>query len=152
MQNQQKYRVGVHWLMLVISVLATLMFIGFTFIVLRSVQTGSLPGMIFFTLLSAYSAYGIWLSRSSIEMTADDIIVNVPYGRYGIKWQEVKSIETNGQLVAFNGENKRLVISLTFASNQAKAMREFMDSQIKLRQIDVKQSIRVPRTHMNARL
>ena len=149
MQDQQKYRIGVTWKMMAVSVLGTLMFAGATYAGFIYGQTYGLPITIIFTL---FFASGIWLSSTSIEITADDIVVTTPHGRYGIKWQEVRSIETDGDVVAFNGENKRLVLSFAFASVKAKDMLEFLDPRIRLREIDVRYEAVVSRVQKNVRL
>ncbi len=77
-----------------------------------------------------------------------------PYGRYQIRWDEIKLIETNhqGNMLVFHGDNKRLVISTMQAGKGMQEWYELLNAQILQRHFEVKRSITVPLMHKNARL
>ena len=105
------------------------------------------------SFLFALGGIILWLlANSFIEMSNEKVLVSVPYGRYQIRWDEVNLIETNEQLYAFIGKDKRLVISLTFANKSSRDALELLEIQCKERNIEIKKSLSVSRTHLNTKI
>jgi len=144
-------RITVHWFVKAQGWAALLFF---AFLATYSGLQGHGQLAIFFLCVAMLGGLLLILARSSLEADAETITVNVPYGRYQIRWDEIKLIETNhqGNMLVFHGDNKRLVISTMRAGKGTQEWYELMNAQIQQRHFEVKRSITVPLTHKNARL
>jgi hypothetical protein len=150
MQDSRPIIIKTHWIMKVVAALGIIMFGGFAIIGLLNHEEISIVGMSF---LFALGGIILWLlANSFIEMSNEKILVSVPYGRYQIRWDEINLIETNEKLYAFIGEDKRLVISLTFANKSSRDALELLEIQCKERNVEIKKSLSVPRTHLNTKI
>ena len=94
---------------------------------------------LFLIAVSVLCGYAFLLSRSTISVDNDAIIVSAPHGLYKIEWAEVETIETKGRtIIAFIGNNKHLVINLLLASKGKREFYNFLNSElINNRQIKV---------------
>jgi len=128
-------------------------FLFFGFGVFMSFKTGESIGTITIFLLFAAGSIYLWLLASSfIEVNDEKIMVSVPYGRYKMGWSEITSIETNGKMYAFIGQDKRVVISLTLASSVSRQALELINEQSKQRNLEIQNSVTVPLTHLNSKV
>lgn len=150
MQNTRSIIVKTHWVMKVFSVVG---FLLFGFAGFMSFKTGeSAVTIAIFLFFAALSFYVWFLADSFIEVSDEKIMVSVPYGRYQIEWNEITSIETNGRTYAFIGQNKRVVISLTFANRAARQALELINGQCQQRNLEIINSATVPQTHHNSKV
>lgn len=92
------------------------------------------------------------LSRSKIEADAERVVIHTPNGRYGMDWQEVEIIRFNGPNLALEGNDKRLVISLSYAGRSSKKFLELLDQQSMNRLIPIIRPGTFAPTHQNTRL
>jgi hypothetical protein len=105
------------------------------------------------TVVLALSAiFIVMLAQSRIVSDDDLVMVKVPYGRFGMKWSEVETIVTNGTLLSFQGNGKRLSVSLAFAGKGRQALQTLIDEQVKRHQITIQASRVVPATHKDSRI
>ena len=150
MQTTRSVSVKTHWIMKVFSVFGFLFFGWFAFLSFRSGESfGTIAIFLFFATASFY----LWfLANSFIEVSDEKIMVSVPYGRYQIGWDEITSIKTNGEMYAFIGHGKRVVISLTFASSAARQALELINEQCQQRNLEIQKSVTVPLTHLNSKV
>jgi hypothetical protein len=147
MDNQNKVIVHTHWAIKVIALIGLLIGGLFLYAYVLNPSSDIWRGVLLFFLCGL-----LWiLASSNIEMSDQYILVQVPYGRFKINWDEVKYVETDGALFAFTGEEKRVVIAIPLMSSSKKKMCDLMNSQIEKRKIRIKQSAFVPKTHKNSR-
>ena len=150
MQNSRSVIVKTHWIMKVFSVVG---FLFFGFGAFMSFRTGESLGTIAIFLFFAAGSFYLWfLANSFIEVSNEKVMVSVPHGRYQIKWSEINSIETNGQMYAFTGQDKRVVISLTLASSASRQALELINEQCEQRKLEIQKSFSIPRTHLNSKV
>ena len=150
MQNSRSVIVKTHWIMKVFSVIG---FLFFGFGAFMSFKTGESLGTIAIFLFFAAGSFYLWfLASSFIEVSNEKVMVSVPYGRYQIGWGEITSIETNGKMYAFIGQDKRVVISLTLASSASRQALELINEQCKQKNLEIQNSVTVPLTHLNSKV
>jgi len=149
MNTENKVTIQTHWFIKAIAILSILIGVLFIYAWISAISTDGWQGTLLFGFLGGL----LWVLASSyIEMTDQHVLVQVPYGRFKINWDEVTRIETNGTYYAFIGEDKRIVIAMSFANSAKRQMYELMKSQAEKRKIEIKLSGLIPLTHKNSRV
>jgi hypothetical protein len=131
------------------------LFLGVLLALLLSVagwMQGSIQGMGMVLAFWAASYYLVALARSRVEVDLETIVVRGPFGAYGIRWDEIVAVVTNGRVFAFQGEDKQLSVSLVLAGRNRALFRAFLDDQINRRRLAVQRSPVVPLGHHNSRV
>jgi hypothetical protein len=97
----------------------------------------------------------LWrLAGSYIEANTELVRVNVPYGTFAIRWPEITTIIVNGPLIAFTGNDKRVVVSLAFAGAHTNEFIELVKEQANKYKIEIRSlqpGETIPITHQNSR-
>ena len=88
-------------------------------------------------VFAVFCVYTFFLSRSTIQIDRQSLMVTAPHGIYKIDWDEVEIIETNNVAFAFLGKNKCLSMNLTTVGNGKREFCEFLNQIIVDRQIQV---------------
>jgi hypothetical protein len=95
----------------------------------------------------------LWfMAGSYIHMDREAVFISTGYGKFRIHWEEMKYIETDGNIFAFYGDDKRLVITLRFTGSRKQDFIKLMDEQIAPRNIKIIPVMAVPWTHKNTRV
>jgi hypothetical protein len=99
--------------------------------------------------------FGLYkLAGSYIKVNHEYVAVSVPYGIFKIYWPEIKKIRTSGPFIGFFGDDKRVIISLTFANKHALELIEIVKTQAQKHKIEIaalQAGERMPTTHLNSR-
>jgi len=149
MSGSAKLRVHVHILMQSVLLLGTLPFVAAIISALRSPTFGSIVPL----LISAGAIWIFWsLARSTVILDPNAITVQVPYGRFGMRWDEIEEVLTNGSLFAFRGGNKQLSVSMVLAGKGKREFYQWLGEEADRRSFSVTQSEQVPVQHQNTRL
>jgi hypothetical protein len=153
MQNSFNLTVRVSWWMQIIQIIFALLFMVGSIFFLITIINGSLASLIAFLFFAFFAYFGWANAFSTIQITDEDVTVNVFYGRFRINWDEVDEIVLNTPYIALIGNGKRIVLSLAFAGGNSDKMLEFFKQQIEARKIVFEQDITpFPLTHHNARV
>ena len=150
MEEMLPIRVTIHRLMKAFSIFGVIEFLLFAWLSWQNTHTFYIA--LLFLLFALFCGYTFIASRSTIELDLESVVVTAPYGRYKIRWDDVRLIETNGVTIVFRGDDKRLVIVMTFVGQGRREMYKFLNSQIEQRQIEVKPLSSIPLTHKNTRV
>ncbi len=151
MDNENSIIVRVHWLTRVLFSVGLLV-MAFTFFSLLMRPTIQLGEELFIELFVDFGLFK--LASSYIEANEEYILVNVFYGTYKIKWVDVRNIKTNGSMIAFIGDDNRVVISLSFAGRRKNELIDLIRKQANKCKIEIKRPEPgeiMPITHLNSR-
>jgi hypothetical protein len=153
MEEPYNLRLRVSWIsQLVQIVFAIIWTIASVYALISTAQGVQFHWTVF--IIFGCLAYIGWANAfSTVQITEKLILVNVFYGRFGIKWNEVEKIAIKTPYIALIGKDKRLVLSLAFAGKNKDKMIEYIDYQTEQRNIKIETADAVfPLTHKNARV
>lgn len=101
---------------------------------------------IFLLIFCMVVKFLIMMSRTYVEADDERIFVNFPpFGKYAIRWDEIRTVETNGIGYVLRGEGKALGFNTAMGSSSAEGLKEYMAKQIAARGIEIKQVKFMPR-------
>jgi len=142
MQSETPIRMPVHWIWQVIYVFLFLTSIVMAVLLLMKGQTFA----ILFLVFSMVVGFLIKMAQSFVEADDERICVySPPFGKYAIRWDETRTVETNGIGFVFRGEGKALGFNTTMGNSSAGRLREFIEKQTASKGIEVKHVKFVPR-------
>ena len=132
-----------------VLLLGTLPFVAVIFCALRSPTFGSIVPI----LISAGAIWFFWrLARSTVILDPNAITVQAPYGRFGMRWDEIEEVLTNGSLFSFRGGDKQLSVSMVLAGKGKREFYPWLSEEADRRNFPIIQTERVPVQHRNTRL
>jgi hypothetical protein len=143
------------WTQIVMFLFALPFMAGIFLVLQKAIKDSlSLSNILLSLLILVCFAYlGLANALSTIQITENNVTVNVFYGRFRIGWDEVDKIGINGPLIALMGHGKRVVLSLAFAGKSKGKMLEFFNHQIEQRKIKFEENASpFPNTHQNSRI
>jgi hypothetical protein len=150
MERPRSVIVKTHWIMKVVSVFGTLFFAFATYM---SAKTNSGTVVVLeFVGFTGLSVLCWFLADSFIEVSEESVLVSVIYGRYKILWSEITSVTTNGRMYSFEGNDKRVVISLSLAGGTTRQALQLVQEMCARRGVPILENISVPMTHRNSKV
>ena len=113
-------------------------------------------------LIILLSIYGVIEGNGTLEITSEMIVEHKLYGRYGIRWDEIKTIRYSGGgeflavgIMVLEGNHKRLVVPDpgSWGGAGAAESRRWFYEEVRRRGLEIKQSLSIGfKFSQNARL
>lgn len=128
-------KLTVHWYLQAVYLLGAVLFTYMAIFSWFSAQVIALS--LCSGVFVVFCVYAYFLSRSTIQIDRQSLMITAPHGIYKIDWDEVEIIETNNVAFAFLGKNKCLSMNLIAVGNGKREFYEFLNQIIVDRQIQV---------------
>jgi hypothetical protein len=106
----------------------------------------------FVLLLLGGGVFLLMESRSYIQVDADAVKVKVTRGTFRIPWAEVTTIRVRGSVYAFEGNDKRLVVTFLLAGSGKGDVISLIRKIAEQRAISVVENAKPPLTQWNTRV
>jgi hypothetical protein len=142
--------ISTSWIVRVIYLVGIAFFLGMAVWVQISTQIIGIA--VFFAAFALLEFLALLLSFSTLQINYESVVMTAFYGVYKINWDEVKTIETNGIIIALFGENKRFPMHLGMAGKERVEFSGFLENLIQQRQIEVKPLSSRWMTHKNTKI
>jgi hypothetical protein len=103
-------------------------------------------------IVGLFAVLGLINIFANVVVTENDVTVNVFYGRFRIRWDEVQKIIARDGMFALLGNDKRVVLSIQYMDANRHQMFEYFSQQIEKRKIEITQEDAFPFTRHNSRV
>lgn len=140
METRVRMRVGRIWQVIYLS-----LFLASIVMAVLLIAKGQKFALLFL-IFSMVVGFLIKMAQSYVEADDERVFVySPPFGSYAIRWDETRTVETNGIGYVLRSEGKALSINTSMGDSRAGLLREFMEKQIAAKGIEIKQVKFTPR-------